>query len=77
MKFAAFAMLASMSVAGCAATAPQDVVPAFNPADPIIGIRDVHYHPVVVDYQHRNPVGPQDWRRLNERLSPSNGGQGS
>jgi hypothetical protein len=77
MKIASFAMLASLSVAGCAATTPPNVLPAFNPADPAMGIRDVHYHPVVADYHHREPVDPQNWRRLNERLSPANGGAGS
>ncbi|WP_280113336.1 hypothetical protein [Allomesorhizobium alhagi] len=42
-----------------------------------MGIRDVHYNPVVADYHHREPVDPQNWRRLNERLSPANGGAGS
>lgn len=70
-------MLASLSAAGCAATTPLDVIPAFNPADPIMGIRDAHYHPVVVDYHHRQPVDPENWRRLNDRLSPANRGAGS
>ena len=77
MKTAGFAMLASLSVAGCTATTPPDVIPTFNPADPIMGIRDAHYHPVVVDYHHRQPVDPENWRRLNERLSPANRGAGS
>jgi uncharacterized protein YcfL len=77
MRTASFAILASLFVAGCAATTPPNVLPAFNPADPIMGIRDIHYHPVVVDYRHREPVDPQNWRRLNEGLSPANGGAGS
>jgi hypothetical protein len=77
MKFASLAMLASLSVAGCAATTPPNILPAFNPADPVMGIRDAHYHPVIADYHHREPVDPQNWRRLNERLSPANGGAGS
>jgi len=76
MKIASLAMLASLSVAGCAATTPPDILPAFNPADPAMGIRDTHYHPVV-DYNHREPVDPQNWRRLNEKLSPANPGGGS
>ncbi len=77
MKFASLAILVSLSVAGCAATTPPDIVPAFNPADPLTAIRDAHYRPVITDYHHREPVDPQNWRRLNERLSPANGGAGS
>ncbi|BCH22364.1 hypothetical protein MesoLjLc_21080 [Mesorhizobium sp. L-8-10] len=77
MKIASLAMLfASLTVAGCAATTPPDVLPAYNPADPAMGIRDTHYHPVV-DYVRREPVDPQDWRRQNEQLSPANPGADS
>lgn len=78
MKIASLAVLsASLSVAGCAATTPPNILPAYNPADPAMGIRDTHYHPVVVDYSHREPVDPQNWRDLNDRLSPAKGGAGS
>lgn len=77
MKFASLAMLTSLLVAGCAATTPPNVLPAFNPADPVMGIRDAHYHPVIADYHHREPVDPENWRRLNEERSPANPGGGS
>ena len=77
MKTASFAMLASLSAAGCAATTPPDVIPAFNPADPIMGIRDTGYRPVVTNYNHREPVDPENWRRLNQRVSPAEPGAGS
>jgi hypothetical protein len=77
MKIAGLAMLASLFVAGCTATTPPDVLPAFNPADPVMGIRDAHYHPVIADYHHREPVDPQNWRRLNEERAPANPGAGS
>jgi hypothetical protein len=76
MKIASSAMLASLLVAGCAATTPPDILPTFNPADPAMGVRDANYHPVVV-YSHREPVDPQNWRRLNEERSPANPGAGS
>jgi hypothetical protein len=76
MKIASSAMLASLLVAGCAAATPPDILPAFNPADPVMGVRDAHYHPVV-DYRHREPVDPQNWRRLNEERSSANPGAGS
>jgi hypothetical protein len=77
MKIASLAILASLSAAGCAATTPPNILPAFNPADPVMGIRDAHYHPVIADYHHREPVDPQNWRRLNEERSPANPGAGS
>jgi hypothetical protein len=78
MKIASLAMLASLFVAGCAATAPPDVLPDFNPADPVMGIRDdAQYRSVIADYHHREPVDPQNWRRLNEERSPSKPGAGS
>ncbi|WP_292400044.1 hypothetical protein [Mesorhizobium sp.] len=70
-------MLASLLVAGCAATTPPHILPAFNPADPAMGVRDAHYHSVIADYRHREPVDPQNWRRLNDELSPTNNGAGS
>jgi hypothetical protein len=77
MKIASFAILAPLFVAGCAATTPPDILPAFNPADPVMGIRDAHYHPVIVDYHQREPVDPQNWRRLNKDRAPANPGAGS
>ena len=77
MKIASFAILASLYVAGCATNTPPDILPAYNPADPVTGIRDAHYRPVIADYHHREPVDPQNWRRLNEERSPANPGAGS
>ncbi|MER8520453.1 MULTISPECIES: hypothetical protein [unclassified Mesorhizobium] len=77
MKIASSAMLASLLVAGCAATTPPDILPVFNPADPAMGVRDARHHPAVVDYNRREPVDPKNWRRLNEELSPANPGAGS
>ncbi|RWC00243.1 MAG: hypothetical protein EOQ57_16650 [Mesorhizobium sp.] len=77
MKIASSAMLASLLVAGCAATTPPNILPAFSPADPTMGIRNAHYHPVITNYRHREPVDPQNWRRLNDELSPKSKGAGS
>ena len=77
MKVASLAMLASLLVAGCAVTTPPTVLPAFDPSDPVMGIRDAHYHPVVTNYHQREPVDPQNWRRLNEERSPAKTGAGS
>jgi hypothetical protein len=78
MKLPSLAMLvASLSLSGCASSPPPDVLPAYSAADPVMGLRDAHYHPVVSDYQHREPVDPQNWRKLNEELSPAQPGGGS
>jgi hypothetical protein len=71
------ALIASLLAAGCAASPPPDVLPHFNPADPAMGLRDARYSPVLGNYQPRRPTGPENWRRLNDRLSPANGGSGS
>jgi hypothetical protein len=78
MKLVSLAMLAaSLSAAGCASSAPPDILPAFNAADPMMGLRDALYSPVVTNYQHRAPVDPKNWRKLNDDLSPANPGSGS
>jgi hypothetical protein len=71
------ALLAPLLAAGCAASAPPDVLPAFNPADPAMGLRDARYSPVLGDFHTRRPTGPENWRRLNDKLSPANNGSGS
>lgn len=73
MRYSWLAMLASLSAAGCAATAP-DVLPQFNPANATAGLTDTRYHPVVADYTRRDPVSPQNWRRLNDDLAPKSDG---
>lgn len=71
MKIASFAMLAaSLSIAGCAATTPPTLLPSYNPVDSAMGIRDSGVPPVVT-YTKREPVDPQNWRGLNDRLSPA------
>lgn len=78
MKLISLAMLAaSLSVAGCASSAPPDILPVFNAADPMMGLRDAPYSPVVTNYQHRAPVDPKNWRKLNDDLSPANPRSGS
>jgi len=77
MKYALPAMLASLLVAGCAATTPPDVTYALAPADPVIDSEKGHYHPVVTGYVHRDPVDPKNWRRLNDDLSPAKTGGAS
>ena len=71
------ALAAALFAAGCAASSPPDPLPAFNAADPAMGLRDARYSPVLGDFHPRRPTGPENWRRLNDRLSPANRGTGS
>lgn len=71
------ALIAALLVASCSATAPPDILPMFNPANPATGLRDARYSPVLGDYHPRRPTGPDGWRRLNDQLSPARKGQGS
>jgi len=78
MNFPSRAIIASLlSVAGCAATPPPDILPSISPVDPSAGVAQAHYHPVIVDYHPRQPVDPQNWRKLNDDLSPANKGAGT
>lgn len=77
MKLPLLAAVVPLSLAACATPLPPDVLPAFGIADPASQTRQTHYHPVIVGYTHREPVEPEDWRRLNERLSPAERGNGS
>jgi hypothetical protein len=66
------ALAASLLAAGCVASPLPDLLPALNPADPVMGLRDVRYSPVLGDFHPRRPTGPDNWRRLNDKLSPAN-----
>jgi hypothetical protein len=78
MKLISLAMLAaSLSAAGCASSAPPDILPVFNAADPMMVLRDAPYSPVVTNHQHRAPVDPKNWRQQNDDLSPANPRSGS
>jgi hypothetical protein len=72
MNMSIFAALgASLALSGCTAV-PPPVLPAFGPDDPAYGITDAHYHPVV-NYVHREPTDPQNWRKLNDDLTKGAG----
>lgn len=76
MRFLVAATLTSLA-AGCAATPPlPDTAMALAPTNAQAGLTDTHFHPVV-NYTHREPVDPQNWRDLNRRLSPAEQGAGS
>jgi hypothetical protein len=70
------ALGAALALAGCNTVPLEAALPAFSPADPAYGITNTHHHGVV-NYVHREPTDPQNWRRLNDKLSPAGKGAGS
>ena len=77
MNIALLAALgAALALAGCNTVPLEAALPAFSPADPAYGITNTHHHGVV-NYVHREPTDPQNWRRLNDKLSPAGKGAGS
>lgn len=74
MRLLLVAAILPLFLVACASTPLPDVLPALGAADPMLGVTRAHYHSVIVDYTHREPVEPENWRRLNERQSPSGAG---
>ena len=64
------------SLAGCAAGATPEMPMAADPADPALGLSARSYNGVV-NYRHRDPVDPKNWRRLNDDLAPAGQGSGT
>jgi len=74
MKIIVSTALMSALLTGCASTnAPTDILPYRTPDDAQIGIRDTHHHNIIGDYNHREPVDPKPWRKLNDDQAPKQG----
>lgn len=71
MKCLCIAVFVPLLAAGCAVAPPPDLTSGLDSADASLGLRTVGYEPVLGDYQHREPVGPRNWRQLNDELSPA------
>lgn len=72
------ALTASLFLGACSTTLPPNPIAASaDPADPDNGVHAATYSPVLGGYQHRSPTGPDNWRELNDRLSPAGKGAGS
>ena len=71
MKIAALLAVASALVgAGCTAS-PRIADMAGEPAaNPSLGTASGQYRSVLGSYQHREPVDPKNWRKLNQDLAP-------
>jgi hypothetical protein len=71
MKIAALLAVASALVgAGCTASPRLADMAAEPAANPAFGTASGHYRSVLGSYQHREPVDPQNWKKLNEDLAP-------
>jgi hypothetical protein len=75
MKLPMLAAFAPLFSAGCTTALPPNALPIS--ADSPVEIRASSYSPVVVGYNHREPVDPESWRGVNERVSPEPPGGGS
>lgn len=73
MKKLMFVVSMAAILGGCAVSQPPEVLTKRNPADAHDNIRNSHYRPVVNNYNHREPVGPRSWRRLNDEQAPKKG----
>ena len=74
MKKAIFVALVPALLAGCAATSmPTNILPYRSPDDAQTGIRDTHHHNIIDKYNHRDPVDPKPWRKLNDDQAPKSG----
>jgi hypothetical protein len=79
MKILAIVVVASTTLSGCSVfnattTPPAQPLALLTPANAHVGIRNIHYHNVIGDYSHREPVDPKPWRELNDALPPAMGG---
>lgn len=65
--------LLSAGLGGCASTFPPEVLAYRDAADAHTGIRQAHSTDIIGDYNHRDPVDPRPWRKLNDEQSPAKG----
>jgi hypothetical protein len=71
MKIAALLAVASALVGvGCTASPRLADIAADPAADPSFGAAAGHYHSVLGSYEHREPVDPKNWKKLNDDLLP-------
>jgi len=67
MKNIIYALLGSAVLAGCSTSLqPTEVTSFDSPANSQAGIRNTHYHGIIGEYNHRDPVDPRNWRKQNE-----------
>ena len=59
--------LLPLILGGCATTSPPEVLAFRNPFDITNGVRKLHHHSVISNYNHRDPVDPKPWRHIQAR----------
>ncbi|MBL4725699.1 MAG: hypothetical protein JKY83_03305 [Rhizobiaceae bacterium] len=73
MKNIVLVGLLSAGLGGCASTFPPEVLAYRDAADAHVGIKQTHPTNIIGDYNHRDPVDPRPWRKLNDEQSPVKG----
>ena len=74
MKNPIQALLLGLFLSSCAqSVSPIDVIGYQSPADADTAIRDTHHHNIIGEYNHRDPVDPKSWRKLNDDQAPKKG----
>ena len=66
--------LLSAGLGGCTSTFPPEVLAYRDVANAHVGIRHTNPANIIGDYNHRDPVDPRPWRKLNDEQSPVKGG---
>jgi len=73
MRNIILAGLLSAGLGGCMSTTPPEVLAYRDAADAHVGIRHTHPTNIIGNYNHRDPVEPRPWRKLNDEQSPVKG----
>lgn len=60
---------------GCASTYLPEVTASRDPSDVSAEVLSSHHHSPVAGYQHRDPVDPKPWRKLNDDAASEGGDQ--
>lgn len=74
MKHLISVALLPLILGGCASTYPMEVTSSKSPGDLTTEIGRTHYHSPVTGYQHRDPVDPKPWKKLNDDAFSQGGG---
>jgi len=63
----------SVGMGGCSTTFPPEVLAYRDATDGQVGIRSARPTNIIGEYDHREPVDPRPWRKLNDEQSPGKG----
>jgi hypothetical protein len=76
MKIFAFAVVISAILGACSTTPTTlpdvSTITFVTEANSVPKPQTLH-HPVITNFERREPTGPKPWRKLNDDQSPANG----